>query len=93
MNMVQTMRHAFDNDMYHLYMYIGVYEITDRDEDVSIMCDKANLAMKTLYENYDKSIAYYSDVILDKTIEEKQLVGDFDEAIQKGSFACTYNPR
>ena len=37
MNMVQTMRHAFDNDMYHLYMYIGVYEITDRDEDVSIM--------------------------------------------------------
>lgn len=93
MNMVQTMRHAFDNDMYHLYMYIGVYEITDRDEDVSIMCDKANLAMKTLYENYDKSIAYYSDVILDKTIEEKQLVGDFDEAIAKGQFCMYLQPQ
>lgn len=93
MNMVQTMRHAFDNDIYHLYMYIGVYEITDRDEDVSIMCDKANLAMKTLYENYDKSIAYYSDVILDKTIEEKQLVGDFDEAIAKRQFCMYLQPQ
>lgn len=93
MNMVQTMRHAFDNDMYHLYMYIGVYEITDRDEDVSIMCDKANLAMKTLYENYDKSIAYYSDIMLDKTIEEKQLVGDFDEAIAKRQFCMYLQPQ
>lgn len=93
MDAVQTMRHAFDNDMYHLYMYIGVYEITDRDEDVSIMCDKANLAMKTLYENYDKSIAYYSDVILDKTIEEKQLVGDFDEAIAKRQFCMYLQPQ
>ena len=76
-----------------LYMYIGVYEITDRDEDVSIMCDKANLAMKTLYENYDKSIAYYSDVILDKTIEEKQLVGDFDEAIAKRQFCMYLQPQ
>lgn len=48
MDAIQTMGHAFNNDLYHLHIYVGVYEITDRNEEVSIMCDKANLAIKTL---------------------------------------------
>jgi len=76
-----------------MHIYIGVYEITDRDEDVSIMCDKANIAIKTLRDNYDRSIAYYSDTILDKTIKEKQLVGDFDEAIEQKQFCMYLQPQ
>ena len=45
------------------------------------MCDKANLAIKTLYDNYAKSIAYYNDTIFNDTIIEKQLVGDFEKAL------------
>lgn len=90
---IQAMGQAFNNETYHLHVYIGVYEITDRDEDVSIMCDKANFAIKTLYENYDRSIAYYSETILDKTIEEKQLVGDFDEAIEQKQFCMYLQPQ
>ena len=90
---VQTMRDAFNNDQYHLHIYVGVYEITDRNEDISIMCDKANLAIKTLNENYDKSVAYYSDTILNHTIEEKQLVGDFEKAIEEKQFCMYLQPQ
>lgn len=93
LNAIRKMGQAFNNEMYHLHMYIGVYEITDRDEEVSIMCDKANLAMKTLYENYDRSIAYYSDTIFDQTLEEKQLVGDFDQAIAEEQFCMYLQPQ
>ena len=37
MDAIQTMGHAFNNDLYHLHIYVGVYEITDRNEEVSIM--------------------------------------------------------
>ena len=93
MHAIQTMGHAFNNDLYHLHIYVGVYEITDRNEDISVMCDKANLAIKTLNENYDKSIAYYSDTILNNTIEEKQLVGDFDKALAEKQFCMYLQPQ
>ena len=93
MQVIQDMGQTYNNNMYHMHIYIGVYEITDRDEDVSIMCDKANIAIKTLRDNYDRSIAYYSDTILDKTIKEKQLVGDFDEAIEQKQFCMYLQPQ
>lgn len=93
MDAIQTMGHAFNNDLYHLHIYVGVYEITDRNEDVSIMCDKANLAIKTLGENYDKSIAYYNDTIFHDTVAEKQLVGDFDKALVEKQFCMYLQPQ
>ena len=93
MDAIQTMGHAFNNDLYHLHIYVGVYEITDRNEEVSIMCDKANLAIKTLGENYDKSIAYYNDTIFHDTVAEKQLVGDFDKALAEKQFCMYLQPQ
>lgn len=90
---IQTMGQVFNNDLYHLHIYIGVYEITDINEDISIMCDKANLAIKTLNENYARSIAYYNDTILNNTILEKQLVGDFDQALEEKQFCMYLQPQ
>lgn len=93
LNAIQKMGDAFNNDLYHLHIYIGVYEIADVNEDVSIMCDKANLALKTLAENYDKSIAYYNDTIFHDTIVEKQLIGDFDKALAEKQFRMYLQPQ
>lgn len=93
MDAIQTMGHAFNNDLYHLHIYVGVYEIADRNEEVSIMCDKANLAIKALGENYDKSIAYYNDTIFHDTVAEKQLVGDFDKALAEKQFCMYLQPQ
>ena len=90
---IQTMGQVFNNDLYHLHIYIGVYEITDINEDISIMCDKANFAIKTLNENYARSIAYYNDTILNNTILEKQLVGDFDQAFKEKQFCMYLQPQ
>lgn len=90
---IQKMGRTFNNDLYHLHIYIGVYEITDINEDISIMCDKANLAIKTLNENYDKFIAYYNDTIFNDTIVEKQLVGDFDKALEEKQFCMYLQPQ
>ena len=57
------------------------------------MCDKANLAIKTLYDNYAKSIAYYNDTIFNDTIIEKQLVGDFEKALDEKQFCMYLQPQ
>ena len=47
MDAIQTMGRAFNNDLYHLHIYVGVYEITDRNEDVSIICIKYSRKIKS----------------------------------------------
>ena len=86
------MGRTFNNDLYHLHIYIGVYEITDINEDISIMCDKANLAIKTLYDNYAKSIAYYNDTIFNDTIKNSLSV-ILKRLWMKNSFVCTFSLR
>ena len=50
-------------------MYMGVYEIRDRDEAVSIMVDKANIAADTIKNNYDCCVAYYDEHLLEISIK------------------------
>ncbi len=90
---IQSLRSAINNELYHLHIYIGVYEVTDVNEDISIMCDKANLAIKTLSENYERSIVYYSDAIFDNVIIERQFVGDFEEAVSGKQFCMYLQPQ
>lgn len=45
---IRNMQKEFTNSLFHLHLYIGVYEITNREEPVSKMCDKANLASETI---------------------------------------------
>ena len=44
-------------------------------------------------ENYARSIAYYNDTILNNTILEKQLVGDFDQALKEKQFCMYLQPQ
>lgn len=93
LNAIYTLSKTFNNTLYHLHIYVGVYEITDCNEDVSIMCDKANIAIKTLHETYDKCIAYYNDSIFNDTLLEKRLVGEFDTALAEKQFCMYLQPQ
>ena len=90
---IQAMKDVVNNDAYHLHIYVGVYEVTDVDEDISIMCDKINLAIKTLNENYDQFFVYYNEAMFHETIVERQLVGDFEEAIKDRQFCMYLQPQ
>ena len=90
---IHAMKEVINNDTYHLHIYVGVYEITDMNEDISIMCDKINLAIKTIYENYDRFFVYYDEAMFHKTIVERQLVGDFEEAVSDRQFCMYLQPQ
>ena len=90
---IQDMKDVVNNDTYHLHIYVGVYEVTDMNEDISIMCDKINLAIKTLNENYNQFFVYYNEAMLHETIVERQLVGDFEEAISDRQFCMYLQPQ
>lgn len=93
MDSVRMLQKMFDNTSFHMHIYIGIYDVTDIDESVSIMCDKANIAGDTIKDNYDCCIAHYDEHLLEKSIEERRIIGEFDKALENNEFVMFLQPQ
>lgn len=90
---VKELQREFSGNSFHLHTYMGVYEIRDRDEAVSIMVDKANIAADTIKNNYDCCVAYYDEHLLEISIEQRRLLGEFEPALQNDEFVMYLQPQ
>lgn len=90
---IKELQREFTGNSFHLHTYIGVYEIRDRDEAVRIMVDKANIAADTIKNNYDCCVAYYDEHLLEISIEQRRLLGEFEPALQKDEFVMYLQPQ
>lgn len=90
---ITGIQEAFKNSSFHMHIFAGVYDIHDVEERVSIMCDKANLASETIKNEYKSSVAYYTEHLLEKSIEERKIIGEFDRALDNEEFVMFLQPQ
>ena len=62
-------------------IHIGVYNIKDTAIDVSVMVDRAHLALNSVTDNYKTCIRYYDDDLRNSIMEEQKLMSDLSNAI------------
>ena len=74
-------------------IYVGVYEIVERDIPISVMCDRAFMAINTIKHQYKRRVAYYDDTMRRNAMEEQQMSGELDDAIRDGQFAMYLQPQ
>lgn len=90
---ITGIQEAFKNSSFHMHIFVGVYDIHDVEERVSIMCDKANLASETIKNEYKSIVAYYTEHLLEKSIEERKIIGEFDRALDNEEFVMFLQPQ
>lgn len=73
--------------------HIGIYEVTERDLPVSVMCDRARMAINTIKEDYHKRIAYYDEKLRAEIVREQELIKDFDKALEHGQIKMFLQPQ
>ena len=92
---VDTALEWFEN--YHTFFKltgrIGIYVIEDTSLEVSIMCDRALLAIRSIKESYTTRVAYYDNKIRDKIIEEQELSNDMNQALANDEFVLHFQPQ
>lgn len=79
--------------VYRMHIHVGVYPITEPDLEVSVMCDRAHLAVQTVKDDYQKVVVYYDDAISDAMQHERMLIGEFDSAVNEGQFTIFVQPQ
>lgn len=82
-----------ENVSFPVINYVGVYEITEPSLLVSVMCDRARMAIATIKGDYHKRVAYYDKRLRENILHEQELISDLDEAIVEGQLKMFLQPQ
>ncbi len=78
---------------YPVKNYIGVFEIYDSTLPVSVMCDRARMAITKIKGNYHERIAYYDDVLREDVLHEQELITDLETALKEEQMQMYLQPQ
>lgn len=81
-----------DGIEYHFFSCCGMYRILDPSVPVSVMVDKARVAMESIKNNYLRLYAWYDESMWSSLIEEQRMNSDFKRAILEKQFQVYYQP-
>ena len=77
---------------YSIVVNFGVYSIDDTSLPVERMCDRANLALRTIKGNYLKKYAFYDENLRNTILKEQQIENEMDYALNSGQFKIHLQP-
>jgi len=74
------------------YVY-GVYKILDKSIPARLMCDYANMAKNSVKGNHINNVAFYSEGMKDRIIEEINIENDMEKALEEEQFSMYLQPK
>lgn len=92
LSIAQTLAEIYNSGIYTFYIHFGVYNIDDPSIPVSVMCGRANSALRTIREDLTHTVAYFDDTIHQKIVIEQTVLGSFEEALNNGEFKMYLQP-
>lgn len=81
------------NSVYRMHMHVGVYLITDPSMEISVMCDRAFVAIQRIKSDYQQIVVYYDDQLGKAIQNEKIMISEFDRALEEGQFHMFLQPQ
>jgi diguanylate cyclase (GGDEF)-like protein len=90
---IRKIGETIDCDAYHTHIYLGIYEVKDITMPAASMCDHAKMAIDTVKGNYQYCAVYYTDDMMSGALYEKNLVSEFDSALEKKQFKMFLQPQ
>ena len=72
---------------------VGLYFITNPSLDVTLMCDRALLALRSIKDSYGKRFAWFDDSMRETLIEQQEIVNEMEFALRDGQFIAYFQPQ
>ena len=88
----QLLNTITEDNIYHMKISVGIYEILDKKESVQSIYDKAKMAMDSIGDDYQSMFAYYDSTMMDRLMAEKNVVSEFEKALEEMQFELYLQP-
>lgn len=82
-----------ENDYYKLSIIIGLYPITDTDENMSLNIDRANIARKSITERHKTTFVFFNETMKSRLVKQREIEDIMEEALQDEEFIIYYQPK
>ena len=82
-----------DDSGYSVICQMGVYAIEERNILVSVMCDRAFLALETIKKDISKRIAYYDDNLRNAVLLEQEIINAIPSALKNNEIQVFLQPQ
>ncbi|WP_029323289.1 GGDEF domain-containing phosphodiesterase [Butyrivibrio sp. AE3004] len=92
MDFVEEIGKMIDTENYHLYFHLGVFRIDDPDIPVTMMIERADLALRTLHDRRDNVLTYYTNKLLKQAETEAEFLNNFQAMLDEGQFHIFLQP-
>ncbi len=93
LNIAGTLAETYNSGIYKFHIHFGVYEIYDSSIPVSVMCGRANSALRMIREDLTRTVACFDHAVFQKVLFEQTVLGSFDEALNGGQFKMYLQPQ
>ena len=77
----------------NLMIKYGIYEDIDKSVPVSVICDRGFMAIRSIRDNYECSVAYYTEKMKQKQMRDRELENRFESALRNGEFVAYFQPK
>ncbi|MCR4648355.1 MAG: EAL domain-containing protein [Lachnospiraceae bacterium] len=69
--------------VHHVPIHIGVYEVEKDDTDVSVMFDRAHLAISMVADDYHDHVIFYNNTLRDKILWDQEISAQLPKALSE----------
>ena len=77
---------------YRMLIHVGIYRVTDRNTEVSIMYDRAVLALEGIKDDYHYHTAWYDPSMRDQVVWNRQISHELVAALEAGQIGPWLQP-
>ncbi len=78
---------------FEIVPYFGLYEVIDPNIEISLMVDRARLALNKIKGNYFKHFAYYDDELRSMLLTEQEIINEMNHALEEKHFEVYLQPQ
>jgi len=78
---------------FKIVIHVGVYEVTDRTLPVTLMLDRANMAIAGIKGEYSCRIAFYDDALRESRLWESEISENLPEALAENQIVPYLQPQ
>lgn len=71
----------------------GIYQKVDKSLPISIICDRALVALRSIKQNYERDYAFYDGPISRHELQTRIFETSFNESIEKREFKIWFQPK
>lgn len=77
---------------HNMSVHIGVYEVTEPELEVSVMLDRAHIAMSTIENDYQTHLAWYDETMRNRMLWSQRITADLAAALEEGQIRPYFQP-